>query len=167
VKTAPETCPRCGTQLPAGVPRWLCPKCLLTGLANPAAEPERPSPDPKSTTELRDGTETLPQRLGSYELLERIGQGGMGVVYRARQLSLGRTVAVKLLPYGVLATQEQVQRFRNEAESAGSLHHPNIVAIYEVGVCGDRHFLVMEYVEGQTLAELVRGGPLPPFRAAR
>ncbi|MBM3883792.1 MAG: hypothetical protein FJ387_29500 [Verrucomicrobia bacterium] len=167
MKTAPETCPRCGTQLPAGVPRWLCPKCLLTGLANPAAEPERPSPDPKSTTELRDGTETLPQRLGSYELLERIGQGGMGVVYRARQLSLGRTVAVKLLPYGVLATQEQVQRFRNEAESAGSLHHPNIVAIYEVGVCGDRHFLVMEYVEGQTLAELVRGGPLPPFRAAR
>ncbi|MBI2927677.1 MAG: protein kinase [Verrucomicrobia bacterium] len=167
MKTAPQTCPRCRTELPAGVPPWLCPKCLLAGLANALAEPERVSPDPKPLASVPDGKETLPQVLGGYELLERIGQGGMGVVYRARQLSLGRTVAVKLLPYGVLATEEKVQRFRTEAEAAGSLQHPNIVGIYEVGVCGDQHFLVMEYVEGPTLAELARGGPLPSGRAAR
>jgi WD40 repeat protein/predicted Ser/Thr protein kinase len=111
--------------------------------------------------------ESFPQRFGGYELLDRIGQGGMGVVYRARQVSLDRIVAVKVLPHGALATKEQVLRFRTEAAAAGSLQHPNIVAIHEVGLCEDRHFLVMDFVEGQTLAELARDGPLSPRRAAR
>jgi WD40 repeat protein len=104
---------------------------------------------------------------GGYELLERIGQGGMGMVYRARQISLQRIVALKVLPYGALATKEQVLRFRTEAAAAGSLQHPNIVAIHEVGLWEEQHYLVMDYVEGQTLAELMRAGPLPPQRAAR
>jgi WD40 repeat protein/predicted Ser/Thr protein kinase len=111
--------------------------------------------------------ESFPQRFGGYELLDRIGQGGMGIVYRARQVSLDRIVAVKVLPHGALATKEQVLRFRTEAAAAGSLQHPNIVAIHEVGLCEDRHFLVMDFVEGQTLAQLARDGPLSPRRAAR
>ncbi|MHC1764792.1 MAG: WD40 repeat domain-containing serine/threonine protein kinase [Verrucomicrobiia bacterium] len=108
----------------------------------------------------------FPQRFAGYDLLERIGEGGMGVVYRARQISLDRIVAVKVLPHGALASKEQVLRFRTEAATAGSLQHPNIVAIHEVGLCEDRHFLVMDFVQGQTLAELVRAGPLSPLRAA-
>ncbi len=91
----------------------------------------------------------------------------MGLVYKARQISLDRLVALKMLPLGALATKEQVLRFRTEAAAAGSLQHPNIVAIHEVGLCEDQHYLVMDFVEGQTLAELARAGPLPPPQAAR
>ncbi|MBU6400311.1 MAG: protein kinase [Verrucomicrobia bacterium] len=94
-------------------------------------------------------------KIGGYELLECIGQGGMGVVYRARQISLDRMVAVKVLPHGALATREHVLRFRTEAAAAGSLQHPNIVAIHEVGLCEDRHYLVMDFVAGQTLARRI------------
>src|SRR5262249_50099603 len=106
------------------------------------------------------------RRFGDYELLEEIARGGMGVVYKARQLSLNRTVAVKMILSGEFARPEYVQRFKLEAEAAANLNHPNIVAIHEVGQQDGQHYFSMDYVPGQNLAELVRKGPLPARQAA-
>jgi WD40 repeat protein len=104
---------------------------------------------------------------GDYELIEEIGRGGMGIVYKARQRSLNRTVAVKLILSGQFATPQIVQRFRGEAAAAALLRHPNIVAIHEIGLQADHHYFSMDYVEGQNLAQLVRNQPLPAPAAAR
>jgi eukaryotic-like serine/threonine-protein kinase len=163
------TCPRCGMELPAGSSSWLCPKCLLANAVTGQHEPAQ-TPPPLAEQELPSGgvfAEALPRRLGDCQLLERIGEGGMGVVYRARQARLDRIVAVKVLPFGRLANKEFVHRFRTEAVAAGSLQHPNIVGIHEVGLDGGQHYLVMDFVAGPTLAELARDGPLPARRAAR
>ncbi|MBE7013103.1 MAG: Stk1 family PASTA domain-containing Ser/Thr kinase [Ruminococcaceae bacterium] len=93
---------------------------------------------------------------GRYELLEKIGQGGMAVVYRAKCLLLNRTVAVKILRDDLDSSDEFIKRFNIEAQSAASLTSPNIVSIYDVGIDGDTNFIVMEYVEGQTLKEYIK-----------
>jgi serine/threonine protein kinase len=93
--------------------------------------------------------------LGDYELVEEIGHGGMGVVYRARQKSLDRIVALKLLLFGPHAPPESVKRFRAEAVATAALQHPNIVAIHEVGCCAGQHFLAMDFVAGPSLAKVI------------
>jgi serine/threonine-protein kinase len=109
---------------------------------------------------------SLPRRMGDYELFEEIGRGGMGVVYRARQISLNRPVAVKMILRGELATAADRARFRSEAESAARLEHPNIVAIHEVGEEAEQPYFSMHYVAGTTLARRLAEGPLPPREAA-
>lgn len=114
-----------------------------------------------------DLNDPLQRRLGDYELLELIGEGGMGVVYRARQVSLDREVAVKVLAAGPWASKDFIERFHQEAQNAARMQHPNIVAIYEVGTTDDLHFYSMRLVHGETLADtLQRAGKLTPQQAA-
>ena len=105
--------------------------------------------------------------LGKFELLEEIGRGGMGVVYRARQLDLQRIVAVKMILSSQLATSEEVRRFQIEARAAAGLRHRNIVAIHEIGERDGRHYFVMDFVAGESLATRLSRGPLVPDDAAR
>ena len=106
------------------------------------------------------------ERIGNYELLEKLGQGGMGLVFKAQQLKPNRLVALKMILGGQLATDELVQRFRKEADAAAKLDHPGIVPVYEVGEVDGLHFFSMGLVEGDSLAKRVSSGPLPPKDAA-
>ena len=161
---SPPQCPECGRPLRAGAPGGLCLTCLARlGVDGP------PATDPDATVVLGPPGvfAGVISYFGDYELMEELGRGGMGVVYRARQVSLDRPVAVKMILAGPYASEEFLRRFRTEAETIAQFHHPNIVAIYEVGEHQHQPYFSMEFVAGATLAERVRSGPLPPREAAR
>jgi serine/threonine protein kinase len=103
-------------------------------------------------------------RLGRYEIRSRLGAGGMGEVYLADDASLNRRVAIKVLPPEHVADAHAIRRLTREAQAAAALDHPNICAVYEVGAAGGHHFIVMQYVEGETLAVRIARQPLAPRR---
>jgi WD40 repeat protein len=136
------------------------------------ARTNRPGADPLLTGEL-GADPTLPAgaglplyRLAEYELLEEIGRGGMGVVFRARHVRLGRVVALKMILGGKLADADDRQRFETEASAAAQLQHPGIVALFETGTYEGQSYFSMEYVSGSSLGQRVSGGPLPGRLAA-
>ena len=160
-----KSCGQCGAPLPADAPQGVCPQCELQGaLALLGGDSDTAAGnDPRGG----DTDQFRPRSFGNYELLEEIARGGMGVVYKARQRGLDRTVAVKMILVERFAGKHSVQRFRGEAAAAGVLQHPNIVAIHEIGMHEGQHFFSMDFVEGQNLAQLVGHRPLPASRAAR
>jgi serine/threonine protein kinase/Tfp pilus assembly protein PilF len=114
-----------------------------------------------------DDARSLPEALGDFRILREVGRGGMGVVYEAEQLSLGRRVALKVLPFAATMDPRHLQRFQNEARAAAGLHHTNIVPVYSVGSERGVYFYAMQFIDGRTLADVIRelrqpSSPLSP-----
>jgi serine/threonine-protein kinase len=141
----------------------------------PAAE-QPTLPPQRAGSEDIPGTVSLPgqlpgnltgRRLGDYEVLAELGRGGMGVVFKAHQVRLRRTVALKMILSGVMAGDGDLQRFKTEAEATASLRHPHIVGVHEVGEIDGRPYFTMDFIDGVSLAQRLRDGPLPGQTAAR
>jgi len=155
-----RVCVGCGTPLAADAPQGLCPQCLLKagmetkGPPTAGGAPFVP-PDPAE----------LAKHFPQLEILELLGQGGMGVVYKARQRGLDRLVALKILGADIARDGSFAQRFAFEARSLARLSHPNIVAVYDFGQAGNYYYFVMEFVDGTNLREMIRAKNTQPKEA--
>ncbi|MBN8460882.1 MAG: protein kinase [Verrucomicrobia bacterium] len=159
----PNPCPRCGHLLAADTPGGLCPRCVMAMNLAPETiltQPDDPAPglQPLSPGEIAD-------KFPGYEILECLGRGGMGVVYKARQKSLDRIVAIKILPPERVGEERFADRFATEAATLAKLNHPNIVTVHDFGETGGLFYIVMEYVDGVNLRDLLREGKLEPQQA--
>src|SRR5260370_645992 len=131
-----------------------------------AEEPRRPPPPPDAAVRPRPAAGGLPEQFGRYRIIRKLGQGGMGAVYLAHDAQFDRPVALKMPHFNPDDGPEVVERFYREARAAAVLHHPNFCPVYDVGAIDGTPYLTMAYLEGRSLAEIVREGPLPPEHAA-
>src|SRR5262245_5263700 len=164
-------CPRCRAPLAADAPEGLCPACLMAGgLASAAAvEPASgfavTTPPSGSKTPTQGEWSNLAERFPHLELLELLGRGGMGAVYKARQKNLDRIVALKVIPPEAAKDPTFAERFQREARAMARLNHANIVTVYDFGQIGDLYYLLMEYVDGVNLRHALRAARLAPTEA--
>ena len=162
----PHRCPECGTALPADSPEGLCPRCLLgSGLVSPSPTPPTGGTTPYPGAFTAPTPAELAPHFPQLEILELIGQGGMGAVYKARQTKLDRLVAVKILPPEWGRDPAFAERFGREARALARLNHPHIVAVHDFGETAGLYYLVMEFVDGVNLRQALQAGPLPPAQA--
>src|SRR5262245_6979838 len=138
----------------------------LRGSSGPVPE-VAPETRVASAADRRPADAATGQAIAGYDVLEELGRGGMGVVYKARQKGLGRLVALKMILHADHASAEERQRFQREARALAGLRHESIVQVYEVGEHEGKPFFSLEYVEGGSLDKHLRGTPLPPREAAR
>ena len=158
----PNSCPRCGQARPSNAPQALCPRCVLA-----AGFETAPDDQSGATTREIPPVSQIASHFPQLELLEPLGQGGMGWVYKARQIQLDRLVALKVLPPHVAGDPAFAQRFQREARALARLNHPNIVAIHEIGQAGPYYYFLMEYVDGANLRQLQRARSFTPEEAIR
>jgi predicted Ser/Thr protein kinase len=154
-----KTCPKCQAPVPSEAPQGLCPKCLLASVSS-GTEHGQPA-EPPNVLSLAELASVFPQ----LEILEFIGQGGMGLVYKARQRQLDRLVALKLLPQRPGSDPTFGERFTREARVLARLNHPNIVAVYDFGRAAGFYYLMMEFVDGVNLRQAMRAGRFTPPQA--
>lgn len=167
---APHACPNCGATLPPDAPEGLCPACLLSGAlpsnADAATMPMGDSPRASASQPMAPrAPEDLAPLFPQLEILELLGRGGMGAVYKARQKNLDRLVALKVLTIDPEAEGGFGERFQREAQALAKLNHPNIVGVFDFGVIDGLYYFLMEYVDGANLRSLIRGGELKPEAA--
>ena len=141
-----KSCPKCGAVLPSDATEGLCPKCLMAEAMQPTIVSDASKPRHSAILSAEELAPFFPQ----YEILRMLGRGGMGAVYLARQISLNRLVAIKILPADMGdSDQGFAERFKNEAQAMAQLSHPGIVAVYDFGqTANGLLYIVMEYIEG-------------------
>jgi predicted Ser/Thr protein kinase len=163
--TEQAPCPKCGTQLPADAPVGLCPKCLVQAGFESEPQPAPTAASPPSSRFEPPAVADLAGKFPQLEILELLGKGGMGAVYKARQRGLDRLVAVKVLPPEIGHDGAFAERFTREARALARLSHNHIVSVFDFGQADGLFYIVMEYVDGVNLRQTIQTGKLTPAEA--
>jgi len=163
-----RACPRCGAPLPTGAPEGLCPRCVLgVGLATHTEAPGEFGPQGTHVLQPPPGPAEIARHFPQLEIIECLGRGGMGAVYKARQSKLNRLVALKILAPEKGADPKFAERFLREAQALARLSHPNIVTVHDFGEADGLYYLLMEYVDGLTLRQLLQRRKMAPEEALK